>query len=53
MECSLNLSEEDLKSFEIATDQELLSPQPPFEIPPPEGDDGQDVDQLRIPFADG
>jgi len=53
MECSLNLSEEDLKSFEIATDQELLSPQPPFELTPLEREDGQDVAQLRIPFADG
>jgi hypothetical protein len=33
MECSLNLSEEDLQLFEMATEQELLSPHPPSEIP--------------------
>ena len=52
MECSLNLSEEDLQSFEIATDQDLLSPQPPFEIPSLEKENDQDGDQLNIPFAE-
>ncbi|HTL62531.1 MAG TPA: hypothetical protein VL261_12865 [Nitrospira sp.] len=53
MECSLTLSEEDLQSFEMATDQDLLSPRPPFEIPPLGRENGQDVDQLSIPFAEG
>jgi hypothetical protein len=52
MECSLNLSEEDLESFEMATDQDLLSPYPPFEIPSAGRADGNDIDQLTIPFAE-
>jgi hypothetical protein len=51
MECSLNLSEEDLQAFEIATDQDLLSPHPSSEISLP-GQSGQDVHQLSIPFGE-
>jgi hypothetical protein len=52
MERSLNLSEEDLQSFELATDQDLLSPHPPSEIPVPDGGNGQDEQQLGIPFRE-
>lgn len=50
MECSLNLSEEDLKSFEMATDQDILSPHLPSENPALGGQNGQDEHQLGIPF---
>jgi hypothetical protein len=50
MECSLNLSEEDLQSFEIAADEDILSPHAPFEFPAAESERVQDVDQLSIPF---
>ena len=50
MGSSLTLSEEDLQLFEIATDQDLLSPRPPFEVASPEREHGQDIDQLSIPF---
>ena len=46
MERSLNLSDEDLQSFEIATDQDLLSPQHSSEHSQP------DADQLGIPFGE-
>jgi hypothetical protein len=49
MECSLNLSEEDLQLFEMAMDQDLLSPCQPFTM---EGHSGLDVDQLSIPFGE-
>jgi hypothetical protein len=51
MECSLNLSEEDLQSFEIAEDQDLLSPHPSSEVPLLR-QNGQDTDQLNIPFQE-
>ena len=51
MERSLNLSEEDLRSFEIATDQDLLSPHPSSEVPVLR-QNVQDVDQLNIPFGE-
>ena len=50
MERSLNLSEEDLKSFEIGTDQDLLSPLPPAEVPVVGPQNGEDEHQLGIPF---
>lgn len=50
MECSLNLSEEDLKSFEIGSDQDLLSPRPPAEIPVFGSGSSQDEHQLGFPF---
>jgi hypothetical protein len=53
MECSLNLSEEDLHLFEIPADQDLLSPEHPGpEIPLPEGESSEDVHQLKIPFVE-
>jgi hypothetical protein len=53
MECSLNLSEEDLHLFEIPADQDLLSPEHPGpEIPLLEGESSEDVHQLKIPFAE-
>ncbi|HKR80008.1 MAG TPA: hypothetical protein VJR69_09935 [Nitrospira sp.] len=52
MERSLNLSEEDLKSFEIGTDQDLLSPLPPAEIPVLGAQNGEDEHQLGIPFSE-
>ena len=52
MECSLNLSEEDLKSFEMGTDQDILSPRLPAEIPVLKPQDGQDEHQLGIPFSE-
>jgi len=50
MESSLSLSEEDLQLFEMATDQDLLSPHLPSEIPVLGAQDGQDEHQLEIPF---
>jgi hypothetical protein len=50
MDRSLNLSEEDLQSFEIATDQDLLSPHPSSENSLL-SQSGNDVDQLNIPFS--
>ena len=52
MERSLNLSEEDLKSFEIATDQDLLSPEPPSDIPLRDGLNAQDEQQLGFAFPE-
>ena len=52
MERSLNLSEEDLKSFEIGTDQDLLSPLPSTEIPVLGAQNGDDEHQLGIPFSE-
>src|SRR5690242_6233178 len=51
MERSLNLFQEDLQSFEIATDQDLLSPHLSSETPPGR-QNGQDRDQLSIPFRE-
>jgi len=51
MERSLNLSEEDLKSFEIATNQDLLSPRAPSETVP-DGQNAHDEQQLDIPFRE-
>lgn len=50
MECSLNLSEEDLQSFEMATDEDILSPHAPLEFPLVGGEEVPSVDQLNIPF---
>jgi hypothetical protein len=52
MECSLNLSGEDLQLFEIATEQELLSPHPPSETSALGAQNGQDEHQLSIPFSE-
>jgi hypothetical protein len=49
MERSLNLTEEDLQSFEIAADQDMLSPEQSSEVSLPSQND-PDVDQLGIPF---
>jgi hypothetical protein len=51
MERSLNLSEEDLRSFEIATDEDLLSPHPSSENSLL-SQNVKDVDQLNIPFSE-
>jgi hypothetical protein len=51
MERSLNLSDEDLQSFEIAMDQDLLSPHQSSEVPLLRQND-PDVDQLGIPYGE-
>jgi hypothetical protein len=52
MESSLNLSQEDLQSFEMTTDQDLLSPRPPSESPMLGEQNVQDERQLGIPFGE-